>query len=269
MLLPVVGRSQQVVPEVEVDRSPVIDISVAGDSAIQDRATSKGSSTANMLPAPLPVPGDKVLEPGRTTLFAGLYMGLSVNVHAGGFTLVEDGVACCQFDGGGGAGGVIGARGDYFMERDSRYGFSGRISYEGRGSGFDGDIERRPIFGKDNTVEKADFKNSLDVSLVTLDFSGLFMYKIAQVTKRKIDIYAAAGPSLWFHTSKQIDKTTEIIAPADITFLDGSTMKAFPDIGADNLNTAGFGVMGGFNIRYELKDAYHFGWEFLYRLPLY
>ena len=116
-------------------------------------------------------------------------------------------------------------------------------------------------------VEKADFQNTLDVSLGTLDFSGLFMYKIAQVTKRKIDIYAAAGPSLWFHTAKQIDKTTEIVGPRDVTYLDGTTVKTFQDLDAENINTAGFGLLGGFNIRYELKDAYHFGWEFLYRIP--
>ena len=135
MLLPTVGHSQQIVPATDI--TPILETPIAEESSALD-----------ILPVPNPSPGDKILEPGRTKLFAGLYIGLSVNAHAGGFTLVEDGVTCCQFDGGGSAGGIIGARGDYFMERDSRYGFSGRISYEGRGSGFNGDIERTCDFGQ-------------------------------------------------------------------------------------------------------------------------
>lgn len=216
---------------------------------------------------PRPIPGDRVLEPGRTKIFGGMYLGLSINAHSGEFALVEDGVRCCDFDGGGGVGGVIGARGDYFLERDSRYGFSGRISYEGHGGGFDGNVERLPIFGRDNLVEEADFQHSLDVSLGTLDFSGLFMYKIGRVTKREIDIYASAGPSLWFHLSRNIDKTTDIISPVGVTYLDGTTSKTFTDLEQDMLSAAGFGLLGGFNIRYELRDSYYFGWEFLYRLP--
>lgn len=240
-------------------------LAAAVESEIQPEPQTFGADTgANPLSL---VPRDRVLEPKRESIFIGFNLGLSINSHGGTFALEDQGRTCCDFNGGGGLGASVALRGEYYPVRDEQWGVAGRLSIEGRGGSFESSVTTAPMFGQDNLVENVAFQNDLDVSLTTLDISGLFLYKIGRVTKRDVDIYAAGGPSIWFNLSQQFDKTTRIVRPSSVTYLNGATSKSFDDLDVDFVNGAGFGIMGGGTIRYELANSLFVGWELLYRLP--
>lgn len=214
-----------------------------------------------------PIPPDRVLEPGGGTKVVGLDVGLTLNFHSGAFSLVQDGITCCNFDGAGSVGTLIRLRGEYYPERDDRWGISGRISLEGHGAEFESDVQQLPIFGRNDTVEIASFQNRLDASLPSLDFSGLFTYKVARIPKSDVDVFVSGGLSLMFITSSTFDKTEAIVSPSGVRYLDGSTEKVFADLDVDLVNSAQFGLIAGTNVRYPIRPDLFINWELLYRLP--
>lgn len=218
-------------------------------------------------PSPLPFPSDRILEPGGGTRFIGLDVGLTLNFHAGAFSLVQDGILCCAFDGGSSVGTMVRLRGEYYPAREEKWGLSGRIAYQGHGAEFESGVQRLPIFGMNDTIETADFQNTLDVSLPTIDFSGLFTYKVARIPKSNVSLYVSGGLSLSFITSSRFDKTERIIGPSGVRYLDGTTEKSFPDLQVDLVNSTQFGIIGGTGIRYPIRETLFVNWELLYRLP--
>lgn len=197
----------------------------------------------------------------------GLDVGLALNFHSGAFSLVQNGVNCCGFDGAGSVGTLIRLRGEYYPEREDKWGFSGRLSLEGHGAEFESDVRQLPMFGANDTVEMVAFQNSLDISLPSLDFSGLFTYKVGRIPKSTVDLFVSGGLSLMFITSATFDKAERIISPSGVRYLDGSVEKSFPDLDVDLVNSVQFGIIGGANVRYPIRNDLFLNWELLYRLP--
>lgn len=219
------------------------------------------------VPLAPPLPPDRVLEPGGGTRMVGVDVGLTLNFHGGAFSLVQQGITCCGFDGAGSVGTLLRVRGEYYPEREDKWGFTGRISLEGHGAEFESDVRQLPIFGRNDTIETAGFRNTLDVSLPSLDFTGMFTYKIGRIPKSDVDLFVSGGLSLMFITSSTFDKTERIVSPSGVRYLDGSQEKSFPDLDVDLVNSAQFGLIGGANVRYPIRPDLFINWELLYRLP--
>ena len=214
-------------------------------------------------PDPFPIPIDKVLGPGGARFNIGLYGGIISNSHTGEFTLSEDGLVCCQFDGGNGIGPTVALRGEYFPNRKGTWGIGARIAWEDQSAEFESGVEQLLIFGENNRPEQADFQNQLDASLSGISFSPLFMFKLID-----LDLYISAGPSITYFASPSFDKTEQILGPSGVTYLDGTTELSLPDIPVNNIESTYFSVMGGLDLRYPLSDNLSLGSEVFYRFPL-
>ena len=215
------------------------------------------------LTPPEPFPVDKVLGPTGARLALGLYGGIISNDHTGKFTLSEDGILCCQFDGSSGFGPTVALRAEYFLNRKETRGFTVRLAWEDQSAEFESAVEQLLIFGQDNRPEQANFQNKLDASLSAISFSLLFMFKLID-----LDLYVSAGPSLTYFASPSFDENEQILGPTGMTYLDGTTELSLPDIPVNDIESTYFAFIGGLDLRYPLSDKLSLGSEIFYRFPL-
>ncbi|MCB0712207.1 MAG: outer membrane beta-barrel protein [Ignavibacteriae bacterium] len=209
-------------------------------------------------------PTDKVLGPASgPRILVGLFGGVISNSHSGIFSLREDGILCCQFDGASSVGPTVALRGDYFPDAKGFWGISLRAGWEDQSAEFESEVEQLLIFGKDNEPEKADFQNRLSASLSAISISPLAMFKLLD-----FDLYFSAGPTITLYSSPTFDKTEQILGPTGVTYLDGSTEVDFPDIPVDGVSSSTIGFTAGLDLRYPLTENIYLGSELHYRLPL-
>lgn len=211
-----------------------------------------------------PIPDDVVLGPvAGSALSIGLFGGIISSTHSGTFTIVEEGILCCEFDGASGVGPTIAVRGEYYPKDDRTWGVAARIAWEDQSAEFESDVEQLLIFGENNEPEEADFQNRLDASMTAITISPLFMVRLID-----FDLYISAGPAITLYTSPTFDKTERIVGPSGVTYLDGSTETALPDLPMEGINSTGIGFTAGLDLRYPLTERIALGGEIYYRLPV-
>ncbi|MGE3800322.1 MAG: hypothetical protein AB7H80_04815 [Candidatus Kapaibacterium sp.] len=209
-------------------------------------------------------PTDKVFGPASgPRILLGLFGGIISNSHSGIFSLREDGILCCQFDGASSVGLTVALRGDYFPNANGFWGLSLRAGWEDQSAEFESEVEQLLIFGEDNEPEKADFQNRLNASLSAISISPLAMFKLLD-----FDLYFSAGPTITLYSSPTFDKTEQILGPTGVTYLDGRTEVEFPDIPVDGVSSSTIGFTAGLDLRYPLTENIYLGSELHYRLPL-
>ena len=208
---------------------------------------------------------DTVLGPGEgsSQLMIGLFGGIVTSNHKGQFTLVEEGITCCEFDGASGTGPTAALRVQYNLSEQSPWSLAARIGWEDHSAEFETEVEQLLIFGENNKPELADFQNRLSASLSGITISPLIMYKILD-----FDLYLSVGPSITLYGSPSFDKTEQIVGPEGVTYLDGTTELLIPDVTIDGVGSSYIGANAGVDLRYPLTDKLGIGLELLYRIPL-
>jgi hypothetical protein len=120
-----------------------------------------------------------------------------------------------------------------------------------------------PILGHNNQLESASGIDKLDLKLNTMDIDLLLTYSYVS-----LGLYAAAGPSVGLLSSSDYTLTTNLVAPAGVTYLDGSTSQTLSTGKMSNLNNLLLSVRVGIGWNYQLTDFLFLNPELLYSLPL-
>lgn len=214
-------------------------------------------------PAPLPLPRDPILEPGGRTPLIGVFGGPTFNTHTGQFTVSENGVVCCVFDGGSGVGIVAGAKA--FIPLGDAFAISPRISFEDRSGKYVQETEAFSFLGANNQTETLRFHDELEMNL-----PGVTVDALATYTFTSFGLYAALGPSAGILVGKDFTKTETIPGPSGVTFLDdGSVSKTINSGEIATANTLQFGARGGLGANIPISGgAITLNPEVLYTFPL-
>jgi hypothetical protein len=215
-------------------------------------------------PFPQPLPIDKILGPApQSRILVGLLGGVTYNMHTGKFSVREDGLLCCSFDGGSGVGPNVAAKIFYRLSEDGLFFVGVRAGFEEHDGSFEGDLEELPILGRDNQVETAFFSNDLDAALPALSFQPFVSYRVLP-----LDLYVTTGPSVQYYPATELTKTHAIDDPSGVVFLDGTTSFELASVNVESLSTTTFGWDLGLDCIIPLSAQLSLGVEGLYRLPL-
>jgi|GEM_PF-1090700 len=214
-------------------------------------------------PAPPPLPRDPILEPGGRPLLVGLFGGPTFNSHTGQFTVTENGIVCCVFDGGSGIGIVGGAKA--FIPFGDAFGVSPRISYEDRSGTYTQETEAFSFLGANNQVETLRFHDELGMNLPSVTIDALATY-----TFTSFGLYAALGPSAGILVGKDYTKTETIPGPNGVTFKNsGGTSVTINSGNLGTANTLQLGARGGLGAAFPIAGgAVTLNPEVLYTFPL-
>lgn len=215
-----------------------------------------------MFPAPAPMPGDKILDPGGAGgILIGPYAGVDYNMHSGGFSSTDGRFICCQADNGSGLGLVAG--GKAFIPLSDAFSISPRLLYEGRGGTFTGTPDTVPIFGKDQRPEPMILAKEFKASIGTVGLDLLASYTLTD-----FGLYVAAGPSASYVVSKDFRQISTVASPSGATFLDGSTTREVFHGDIDLINTFQAALRGGIGANIQISDNLWLNPEALYGFPL-
>lgn len=231
----------------------------AGDDAVGDILPIETS--LQMVPYPV----DMILNPGGggARLSIGLLGGITAMSHTGQFTLFEDSIECCNFDGASGVGPMVALRAEFTPDADGPIAVGLRISWQEEGATFESDPEVLPIFGANNEPEDATFINDLDVQAQTVDIAPLAMVRVLPA-----DLYISVGPSYSMTIANQSDVTERLVSPDGVTYLDGTTEKLRVDVSDELVADSRWSLLAGLDLRLPVTDNLSLAAEAFYRLGL-
>ncbi|MFN8366004.1 MAG: outer membrane beta-barrel protein [Candidatus Kapaibacterium sp.] len=207
---------------------------------------------------------DMILEPGDDAkTYVGVYGGINYNMHNGTFSLVDGTTTCCTFNNGTGIGAVAGVKA--FLPLASNLYFSPRLAYEGRGGTLRAAEYTNDIIGADHIIEKATFRNDLDMTLPTINLDILSAYTFVP----QYGVYVAAGVSSGFVLSKNYTESENILAPSGV-YYNGttSTSKEIAQSSFTDFSALQFGVRVGLGAMVSISDNISINPEVLYHVPL-
>ncbi len=207
---------------------------------------------------------DMILEPGEDSkTLIGIYGGINYNMHSGAFSLTDGVTTCCTFNEGNGIGAVAGIKA--FLSLADNFYLSPRLAYEGRGGTLHAVEYANDILGANHTIEKATFRNDLDMALPVLNLDILTAYTFVP----QYGIYAAAGISGGYIMNQNYTESENIIAPSNVFYYGtSSTSKVIAQSSFTDFSALQFGVRFGLGAMISLNDNIVINPEMLYHLPL-
>lgn len=218
-----------------------------------------------LVAAELSAQHDMILNPsGGGALFRiGLLGGVIYQNHTGEFTLTENEIRCCTFNGGTGLGPVVAIRGEYVPDPDGILAVALRLGLSSEGGTFTSEPEILPILGAGNGLSQGTFVNDLEVRTTTIEIAPLVMLRLLD-----LDLYFSLGPVISRSISTQTDLTERLVAPEGLTYLDGTREKSRDDIPAALVAETRFSLAGGLDLRIPITERIGFASELHYRHPL-
>jgi len=195
--------------------------------------------------------GDLILNPNGSAGYFSLILlgGAGYQSHTGSFTLSEEEIECCNFDGGSGFGPSLALRTEYTPDPEGRLRFAARIGLSSETAHFLSEPEALPVLGEDHRPQEGLFQNKLTVGRRSLDISPMVMVKILDA-----DLYLTFGGT-WSRTlASTTDLQERILAPIGLTFLDGTTAKDRPDLPVALVADNHTSLVGGLDLRYPITD---------------
>ena len=209
---------------------------------------------------------DMILNPsgGDGPLFRiGLLGGVISQNHAGEFTLTENGIRCCTFDGGSGLGPTVAIRGEYLPDPEGLLAIALRLGLSSEGAEFRSDPEILPILGVGNGLSQGTFENDLKVATTTLEIAPLAMVRVVD-----LDLFLSLGPVISRSISTRSDLTEHLVEPQGLTYLDGTREKSREDIPATLVAETRVSLAAGIDLRLPVTDRIDLASEVHYRHPL-
>lgn len=209
--------------------------------------------------------GDLILDPDGPEGYFSLVVtgGLIARNHTGQFTLTEEDIVCCQFDGGTGTGPSLALRGEYALDQAGRLRAGLRIGMTSGSASFLSDPEVLPVLGADHRPQDGTFQNELTIGTTWLDVAPFGMVKLIDA-----DLYLTLGPSWSTRLSTSTDLQERIVAPQGLTYLDGTTTKERQNLPVVLVADDRFAVVGGLDFRYPVAERLRIAAELLYEHPL-
>ncbi len=209
--------------------------------------------------------GDMILNPsGGGALFRiGLLGGVIYQNHTGEFTLTENEIRCCTFDGGTGLGPVVAIRGEYLPDPDGILAVALRLGISSEGGTFTSEQEVLPILGVGNGLSQGVFENDIDVKSTTIEVAPLAMIRLLD-----LDLYFSLGPVISQSISTQTDLTERLVAPERLTYLDGTRERSRENIPATLAAETRFSLSAGLDLRIPITEKIGLASELHYRHPL-
>lgn len=195
--------------------------------------------------------GDLILNPNGSAGYFSLLLlgGVGYQSHTGTFTLNEEEIECCTFNGGTGFGQSLALRTEYTPDPEGRLRFAARFGLSSETAQFLSDSEVLPVLGENHRPQEGLFQNELTVGRRSLDISPMVMVKILDA-----DLYLTFGAT-WSHTlAGTTDLQERILAPTGLTFLDGTTAKDRPDLPVALVAEDHTSLVGGLDLRYPITE---------------
>lgn len=205
--------------------------------------------------------GDLILNPNGSGGYFSLLLlgGAAYRSHTGTFTLNEEEIECCTFNGGTGFGPSLALRAEYMPDPEGRLRFAARFGLSGETAHFLSEPEVLPVLGENNRPQDGLFQNELTVGRTSLDISPMVMVKILDA-----DLYLTFGGT-WSRTlTSTTDLQERILAPTGLTFLDGTTAKDRPDLPVALVAEDHTSLVGGLDLRYPLTTRLNLAAELHY-----
>ena len=195
--------------------------------------------------------GDLILNPDGSAGYFSLILlgGAGYQDHSGAFTLNEEEIECCTFNGGTGLGPSLAMRAEYMPDPEGRLRVAARVGLFSETAQFLSDPEVLPVLGENHRPQDGLFQNELTVSTMSLDITPMVMVKLLDA-----DLYLTLG-GRWNRTlTSTVDLQERILAPTGLTFLDGTTAKDRPDLPVVLVADNRYSLVGGLDLRYPLTD---------------
>jgi hypothetical protein len=206
---------------------------------------------------------DRILAPSKElTFLIGPFGGLFAHSGISQLYLPNDAVGGClpAFKSESKISPVFGLKA--FIPMTDFISISPRVQLEDISSDLSRNDNELPILGSDNQITYVHGEHKLDLKLKTFDIDLLATYSIVS-----IGLYGALGPSISFLSATDYTLSSNLVAPAGFTYMDGSTSKK--SLGQmTKLTSLLISIRAGVGWNYQLTDLIFINPELLYSIPL-
>lgn len=157
-----------------------------------------------------------------TDLLLGISPGMAMRWQQGTMRTTDGFHDCCSFTGGSGIGIAAGLR--LWIPLGTALYLRGDVGWERVTSEYSAERKSYPILGQGNTVEYADLRNDLSVSMSAVRIDAGIAYLVLQP-----GLYVSAGPAVTVPLSPRWTQTERIMGPPGLRYTDGRTSRELID----------------------------------------
>ncbi|MBN1448057.1 MAG: hypothetical protein JXA28_09005 [Bacteroidetes bacterium] len=191
----------------------------------------------------------------------GVYLGVMVSAHSGGFIFPAEQPPMIAYDDGSGLGPALGIRVD--IPFTSSLSLSSRLFAECRRGTFTSAPFQQMIIGQHLEPQPMSLEDELDVILRIAGIDLLLQWQPFDA-----NLYLAAGPSLGFKLYEEFTVTERILDPPAVTFLDGSREREMYQGDPDMSRGVHAGIRLGLGYILPIGSDLATGAELSYVVPL-